>query len=707
MAGQGHDARDVDVTVGQDVRGQEPRSGSDDTLETPVFGSFSVSMRPTPYKEQTKGLFSGVVKRDNERLVWADMSLGEKASFVAQEWVLNALPCKPFKTLTDAYSRQDGILSTLKMDVIAGTTVGIMVIPQSMAYAMIAGLPGEYGLYSAFVPLIIYAMTGSSRQLAVGPVAIISLLTKASLSYIKEEDYTEAEYTSTYIAAAITLAFFSGLTQVVLGCLRLGFVVNLMSHCVISGFTSAAAVLIGMSQLKHVFGFKIEHTETIQGTIKDIVKGIDGGLFKPETFVMSIILLGSLTAMKKLSRRYKRLKLLRALAPLIVTVCTIVLVYATRIDKHMKIDVVGTIPEGLPPLSSKSVDLGQAGTLFPKSITIGLLGFVESIAIAESIASKNGYELDVNQELFGVGLANMIGSCFSSYAVTGSFSRSAVNNDSGARSTFASVVTALIVLLSLLLLSGPLYFLPKCTLAAIVISSVINLFDIDELKFLYKTHNRDLLLWHAACIGTLVLGVELGIAVSVAASLACIIYEIAQPHTAVLGQIPGTFVYRSVRQYPEAKLHEKINILRIDAPLYFPNVAFVKDKVRRVCLGFSDDVEVSPENEAARANPPRFVIIEMGPVVNCDSSGAHALKHIVEECKKRSVQICLSNPNGNVLRVLERAEVIDAMGRDWLFLRVHEAVQACLMAMVNEDEEAARSGKDALVHRKVSRDIPL
>ncbi|QDZ24035.1 sulfate permease [Chloropicon primus] len=698
------DAKDITVIGFDGVEGGSSRKGkarSDDGLETTAYGSFSVSYRPEPYKETKNSLFSEVIRTgEGGPLDWSSLSAGEKARFVFQEWVLKFFPCKPFKTMTDAYAHQDkSFTSTFKMDVIAGITVGIMVIPQSMAYAMIAGLPGEYGLYSSFVPLITYAATGSSRQLAVGPVAIISLLTKASLSYV---DKDSPEYTSTYIAAAITLAFFSGLTQMVLGCLRLGFVVNLMSHCVISGFTSAAAVLIGMSQLKHVFGFKIEHTETIQGTVKDIVKGIDKGLFKVEAFVMSIILLGSLTVMKKLSRRYKKLKILRALAPLIVTVFTIALVYVTRIDKSMDIDVVGTIPEGMPPLSTEKIDFSQAGTLFPKSITIGLLGFVESIAIAESIATKNGYELSVNQELFGVGLANMVGSCFSSYAVTGSFSRSAVNNDSGAKSTIASVVTATMVLLALLLLSGPLYFLPKCTLAAIVISSVINLFDVEEMKFLYKTHGRDLFLWFAALVGTLVLGVELGIAVSVAASLAVIIYEIAQPHTAVLGQIPGTFVYRSIRQYPEARVHDHINILRIDAPLYFPNVAFVKDKVRRVCLGVSDNVEVMPEEK--RLNPPKFVIIEMGPVLNCDSSGAHALKNIVEGCKKNDVQICLSNPNGNVLRVLEKAGVINAMGRDWLFLRVHEAVQACLLSMVEDDQDTG-DGEEKLMRRKMSKDI--
>ena len=209
--------------------------------------------------------------------VWAEEVLHREPSFVFQEWVLKILPCKPFKTLTDAYRNKSDFWSNLKMDLIAGTTVGIMVIPQSMAYAMIAGLPGEYGLYSAFVPLLIYAATGSSRQLALGPVAIISLLTKASLSYI---DPASEDYVSTYIVAAITLGFCSGLMQLSLGCLRLGFVVNLMSHCVISGFTSAAAVLIGMSQLKHVLGFDIEHTETIQLTVKGIIKGFDKGLFK-------------------------------------------------------------------------------------------------------------------------------------------------------------------------------------------------------------------------------------------------------------------------------------------------------------------------------------------------------------------------------------------------------------------------------------------
>ena len=481
----------------------EGKAGHEDGFETPVHGSFSVSYRPTPYKENPSRLFNDVMARreDGMPISWGQLTSQEKWNYVFREWALKILPCKPLKTLTDAYSK-DSFGSTLKMDVIAGTTVGIMVIPQSMAYAMIAGLPGEFGLYSSFVPLLVYAALGSSRQLAVGPVAIISLLTKSSLSYIDPE---APNYTAMYVTAAITLAFLSGLTQAALGCLRLGFVVNLMSHCVISGFTSAAAVLIGMSQLKHVLGFNIEHTETIQLTVKGIIKGFNKGLFKVETFIMSVILIGTLLTMKKLSRKYKKLKLLRALAPLVVTVFSILLVYVTRIDKSMDIAVVGKVPEGLPPLTTDSIDMDSFGQLFPKAIVIGLLGFVESIAIAEAIASKNGYELDVNQELFGVGLANMVGSCFSSYAVTGSFSRSAVNNESGGKSTLSSIITALIVLLALLLLSGPVSFLPKCTLAAIVMSSVANLFDIDEFKFLYKTHFRDLLLWNAACFGTLLL----------------------------------------------------------------------------------------------------------------------------------------------------------------------------------------------------------
>lgn len=228
---------------------------------------------------------------------------------------------------------------------------------------------------------------------------------------------------------------------------------------------------------------------------------------------------------------------------------------------------------------------------------------------------------------------------------------------------------------------------------------------------MYKLQNKLILLTHQNIAGTLLLGVELGIAVSVSASLACIIYEIAKPHTAVLGQIPGTFVYRSIRQYPEAKLHDQISILRIDAPLYFPNVAFIKDKVTRIILGVSEGGEVLPDHAGSKhSNPPKFVILEMGPVLNCDSSGAHALTHIVEECKKSGVQICLSNPNGNVLRVLETAEVINTMGRDWLFLRVHEAVQACLLAMVEDEQDQGMKlgNAEGLQHRRSKTDhLPL
>lgn len=497
-----------------------------------------VQYRPLPYKDG-----------DGKRSYRNKFDAGKLGKMALFKFAPKLFPCKPFVTLTHAY--RDGISGVLRSDAIAGLTVGIMVVPQSMAYAGIAGLPNVYGLYSAFVPILVYAMCGSSRQLAIGPVAIISLLTKASLESVVKEGTDD--YEQRYINAAITIAFLGGICQVALGCLRMGFVVNLMSHCVISGFTSAAAVLIGMSQLKHVFGFKIEHTHTIIGTMTDIVKGIRRGAFHWPSFISSVILISMLLAMKRVSRKYKKLSFLRALAPLVVTVLSTLVMYLTRLDKSRDMKVVGDIPTGLPPLSDGNIMTEDFGILFPKALVVGCLGFVESIAIAEAIASKHGYELNVNQELFGVGLANLIGSCFSSYAVTGSFSRSAVNNESGAKSTVASVVTALMVLAALLLLSEPLYYLPKCTLAAIVISSVINLVDIEEAKFLWKVHNRDLLLWFAACFGTLLLGVELGIAVSVSASLACVIYETAQPHTAILGRIPGTDVYRSVRQYPDGE----------------------------------------------------------------------------------------------------------------------------------------------------------
>ena len=585
---------------------------------------------------------------------WAEQRMGERAWRLLE--VL--LPCVQWLAVYEK-----GMLQT---DVLAGATVGVMVIPQSMAYAVIAGLPPVVGLYCAFVPIFIYALYGSSRQLAIGPVALMSLLTSSGLSKFADPEAEPARY----LQLAATLAFLAGVFQVLLGGLRMGFIINLLSHAIISGFTSAAAVLIGLSQLKHILGYSIPHTETLIHTVEGVVHGAPN--FHWPSCVMGLSLLGTLLGMRHAARKYKRLAFLKPAAPVIISVVAAVLVYALDLERH-GIKIVGTVLRGLPAASANFV-WEDVGGMVTTALMVSFVGFVESISIARALAAKNDYELDVNKELFGVGLANLVGSFFSIYPVTGSFSRSAVNNDTGAKSGLAGAVTGVMVLFTLLFLTPLVYFLPMTVLAAIVMTSVASLVDTREFKFLRLVHKKDLLPWIMAFVGTLLLGVELGIALSVCVSHAFVIHETARPHTAILGQLPGTKVFCSVTQYVQAQTVPGITVLRIDAPLYFANVAFVKDRMREV------------EHSKGQGVRVRFVIMEMGPITSVDSTGVHTVMDMISEYEEKGVKLCLSNPNGDVMRTFERAGIVDRIGKEWIFFRVHEAVAECKRHMAELGE---------------------
>lgn len=563
----------------------------------------------------------------------------------------------------------------LKDDVIAGVTVGIMIVPQSMAYALIAGLPTEYGLYSSIIPIYIYALFGSSRQLAVGPVALVSLLVEAGLRNLGVDEDNEEEYA----AYAHSLAFLCGMFQIFLGVFRLGFIIDFLSHAVVSGFTSGAAITIGLSQLKYLVGYKIEKSSSIYETLSSAVKGIED--FQVGTFIMGSIWIIMLLTFKHLGKTYPKLKMLRALGPLMVVILSTMIVAFTRWNEQ-GMEVVGEIPSGFPPFTSDH-KWDKTGEVLGTAITISFVGFMESIAIAKSLAAKHKYELDSNMELSGIGLSNAIGSFFGGYPITGSFSRSAVNNETGAKSGVAALVTASMVVFALLLLTEAMYFLPKNALAAIVMSAVSGLIDTDEVTFLWRVSKKDFCTWVISFLGVLFLGVELGIAIAVGLSLVLVIYESARPHTAELGKLPNTTVYRNIRQYEDAATVEGMIILRIDAPIYFANTSYVKEKLREYEMLAS--MKPSSTNNL-RGQELRFVILEMSPVTSIDSTGLHALKDIVTEYKQRGIGFVLANPNRKVLESLESAGIMDKIGFNHIFLNVHFAVEACRKSMQQEDE---------------------
>ena len=544
----------------------------------------------------------------------------------------------------------------LRGDLSAGLTVGVMLIPQGMAYALIAGLSPIYGLYASLVPLVVYAVFGTSRQLAVGPVAMVSLLVAAAVAPIAEGS------PQLYVGLAVLLSLMVGVLQFGLGVARFGFLVNFLSHPVLSGFTSAAALIIGLSQLKHLLGIDLPRSNFIHEILWTAAGRL--GEVHPLTLLLG---LGSIALLVGL--RWWRRSLPGAL---VAVVLTTVVVWALGLDEQ-GVAIVGSVPGGLPPLSMPPLDWGYARQLAPSALAIGLVGFMESIAVAKVYAGRHRYEVDANQELIGLGLANIAGAFVSAYPTTGGFSRTAVNDEAGARTNLAAIVSAGIIALTLLFLTPLFYYLPKAVLAAIIMVAVAGLVDWDEARYLWRVDRRDFGLMALTFVATLTLGIEQGILVGVVVSLIVIVYESSTPHTAVMGRLPDTETYRNLKRNPEAMTRSHVVVLRMDANLSFANVSTFQDLVL--------DLDVNdPALEA--------IVIDMYPVNQIDSTATHTLRDVIETCRRGGVRLYLAGVKGPVKDVLDAAGLSDDLGEERFFLEVHDAVEAA-EAAVEDDESAA------------------
>lgn len=529
----------------------------------------------------------------------------------------------------------------LKGDISAGLTVAVMLIPQGMAYALLAGLPPIIGLYASVLPLLVYALFGTSRQLAVGPVAMVSLLVASGLGNLATPGSAQ------FVQLAIILALMVGLIQLLMGIGRMGFLVNFLSHPVISGFTSAAALIIGFSQLKHLLGVSIPRSHYIHETIWQAISQISE--INPITFSIG---LGSVILLMVLKRW-------RPVFPGALMVVVIGAVAAWGLNlTDAGVKVVGAVPEGLPALSLPQFNMAQLTDLLPVALTIALVGFMESIAVAKNFAAKHRYSIDANQELVGLGLANIAGGFFSSYPVTGGFSRTAVNDQAGAQSGLASIISAIMVAITLLFLTPLFYYLPTASLAAIIMVAVFGLVDIQEARHLFAIKKSDFYLLLLAFFATLILGIEEGILVSVAASLVLVIRRTTRPHTALLGKISGSDIYRNLDRYPNAKSPNGIGIIRIDAALYFANCAFLKAQIDAL---------------AETANL-RAIVLDASSVNDIDASADAMLHSIVRDLSDRHIGFYLANVKGPVRDVLRRSGLYKVLGEDHFFFSINDAV---------------------------------
>ncbi|MDO9275665.1 MAG: solute carrier family 26 protein [Lutibacter sp.] len=534
-----------------------------------------------------------------------------------------------------------------KNDFGAGLTIGIMLIPQGIAYAMLAGLPSIYGLYTAMIPQIVYAIFGTSRQLSVGPVAMDSLIVAAGVATLAEIG------TQHFIEFAILLAFIMGFLQVLFGVFKLGFLVNFLSRPVISGFTSAAALIIALSQLKNLLGVNLQKGNKIHSLIIEVYDHLDE--ISWITFTIGVVSILILIFFKKFSKKIP--------AALVVVVLGILAVKIFNLEQ-LGVKIVGEIPKGLPDFKVPNFDKNALIDLLPLALTISFIAFLEAISVAKAVELKhNDYKVVPNQELIALGMGNIIGSFFQTYPATGGFSRTAVNNQVGAKTPLAAIISASIVGLTLLFFTHVFYYLPEAVLGAIIVVAVFGLLDFTVPKQLLKYSRRELVILNVTLLITATVGIKEGIFAGIVLSLGMLIYTSAKPHIAILGRIPETHFYRNIKRFEGLLItSEELLIVRFDAQLFFANVQYFKDKLE--------------ESVNEKGGKLKLLIIDGESINSIDSSGVYMLSDVITKYKSMNIEIAFTGMKGPVRDVLENSGIIKKISYQNCFLSIQEAVDA-------------------------------
>ena len=535
----------------------------------------------------------------------------------------------------------------LKDDFIAGVTVAVLLIPQGMAYALIAGLPPIYGLYAALTPQIIYAFLGTSRQLAVGPVAMDSLLVAAGLGALSIVDSDQ------YIQTAILLALTIGAIQFLFGLLKMGFIVNFLSKPVISGFTSAAAIIICLNQLRHILGISISQSNKIHV--------FTSALMQSETPInLHSLIIGIVSIILLILIKGWSSKIPSALVIVVIGICWVT--FTNQIQPSVAI--VGNIPDGLPNFSFPSLKWEIIKELIPISLTIALVAFMEAISIAKSIQEKHKtYEINPNQELLALGASNMIGSFFQSYPTTGGFSRTAVNNEAGAKTGVAALISALIVAIILTFFTDWFYYLPKSVLGAIIIVAVIKLIDYKYAIRLYKIRKDEFLVLLITFIATLFIGITEGILFGIIFSFLLLVYRTSKPHYAFLGRIGSTNYFKNIKRFPdEVVLRDDLIILRFDAQLFFGNIHFFKKLV-------FDSLNKNPRKV-------KGFIINARSLNYIDSTAIEQLIDIIEKIQEKGIRVMLVGATGPTRDSVIKSKLINVVKKGNLFITSGDATDS-------------------------------
>ena len=545
----------------------------------------------------------------------------------------------------------------LTNDIVAALIVTIMLIPQSLAYALLAGLPAEVGLYASILPLVAYAVFGTSRTLAVGPVAVVSLMTAAAVGNLSLANSSE------YLVAAIVLAFLSGLILIAMGIFRLGVLANFLSHPVISGFITASGLIIAASQLKHILGVSASGHN-----LYELLIALSQQLANVNypTLILGLSALAFLVWVRKhlkpllitLGMKPRLADLVAKAGPVLAVVATTLATYTMGLDQQ-GVKIVGQVPSGLPSLVLPAFDIPLWKELFVSALLISIVGFVESVSVAQTLAAKRRQRISPNQELIGLGASNVASAVSGGFPVTGGFSRSVVNFDAGAETPAAGVFTAVGIALATLFLTPLIHFLPTATLAATIIVAVLSLVDIKSIKETWAYSRSDFMSMAATIVITLIFGVELGIVAGVALSILLFLYRTSSPHSAIVGRVPGKEHFRNIDRF-DVEIDRSILTLRVDESLYFANARYLEDRVHDL---------ISKHKQVKH-----FVM--MCPAVNLiDASALESLEAINLRLKDSGVTFHLSEVKGPVMDRLKNTHLIRDLSGE-VFLSQFDAWKA-------------------------------
>jgi SulP family sulfate permease len=606
-----------------------PNSASEQTL-------FAVAERDLPRK---KGKHSAApatsgAGTDSQSDTGAHDRLGS-----ARTWRLDSKHVLPITNWAALYGNVD-----VRREVMAGITVAALVVPQGVAYALLAGLPPVMGLYASILPMLVYALTGSGRQTSVGPVTVDSLILAVGLTTLAIHG------TTSYIALAIMVTAMIGVIQLVMGACRLGFLVNFLSYPVLAGFTSAVAIITALGQLRHLLGINQPQFPTLYQAMFDLSARLaQTNLETAAIGVGCMIMLWG-------ARRWAP----SAPGPLALVVICTALAYLLRLDTA-GVSVLGAVPVGLPALSLPTLQWTTMQQLGPLAMTMALVSFAQTISVGKSLGNKYGYDIDANRELTALGLSNLASSISQGYAVSGSQARSALNASSGAKTPLAAIVCAICVGLATICLTPFFYYLPNVTLAAILVISAVRLIDLQEIRYLFKVKLTEGLLLLFTLVVTLLLGIMPGLLLGIVASILLFITLNTRPNTAILGRLPGTNIFRNVEHFAEAETFPGLVILRIDASLYFANVVFLKEKIHEICDRRQADL--------------RAIILDASAVNDLDSSADTALHQLSDEFKKKRITFYIAGVKAPVREVMQRSGLYGILGGDHFFFTIDAAVK--------------------------------